>query len=271
MCSAPSRRRPATASCWKTLLFFNYLRQEFEDNFLLLLPPADRDRVRHTWTQGIGAFGLLLVPFAGAAQPTAVQTDDARPLTGLVEQIARHLGPVIAGPPDRLNPDRKPPLERRAPIASFDDWERAASTLTVIEGQPFTRYLPSVILLRLNRGEESRVYSLVVNRVYKSQFTLIYQDGEALPDQYSLSIYPTIINGFPNLFIELDMDQAAPFLTALRAVTSQADWERFKERYGILRNSARLWPFYDWITDWNFSHRKEAAGYLDLSYYDVPE
>ncbi|WP_281170118.1 hypothetical protein [Lamprocystis purpurea] len=28
---------------------------------------------------------------------------------------------------------------------------------------------------------------------------------------------------------------------------------------------------YDWITAWNFSHRKAAAGYLDLSYCDVPD
>ena len=37
--------------------------------------------------------------------------------------------------------------------------------------------------------------------------------------------------------------------------------------FGILRNSARLWPFYDWINDWNFSHRKAEAGFLDLTYY----
>ena len=92
-----------------------------------------------------------------------------------------------------------------------------------------------------------------------------------MPQLYSLSAYPNVINGFPNLFVALDLDQAAPFLAGLSAVASPADWEGFKERYGILRNSAQLWPFYDWITDWNFKHRRGAAGYLDLSYYDVPE
>ncbi|WP_295448634.1 fatty acid cis/trans isomerase [uncultured Thiodictyon sp.] len=254
-----------------TLLFFNFLRQEFEDNFLLLLPPGSRAAVRHTWTQGIGSLGLDLIPFAGAAQPTGDAGDGKRSLAGLVEQIAQHLGPQIAGPADLLNPDIKPVVDLKTPIAGFDDWERAISTLTVIKGKAFTRYLPSVTLLRLKRGAQSRVYSLVVNRVFKSQFTLLFQDGEAVPDLYSLSVYPTIINGFPNLFVELDMDQAAPFLSALSAVASPADWEAFKERYAILRNSARLWPFYDWINDWNFSHRKAEAGVLDLTYYDTPE
>ena len=33
-----------------TLVFFNYLRQEFEDNFLLLLPEDERGKIRGEWT-----------------------------------------------------------------------------------------------------------------------------------------------------------------------------------------------------------------------------
>jgi hypothetical protein len=260
----------------QTLLFFNYLRQEFEDNFLQLLPPAAREPIRGSWTQGVGALGLLLVPFdAGDVPPSGTQgpgpTDPDQALAELIRSVGAHFSPAIAGPPDRLNPDVKPTLDLDAPISSFDDWERALSTLTVVQGQPFTGFLPSVIVLRLDGPGGPRVYSLVVNRVYKSQYTLVFQDGQALPELYSLSAYPAIINGYPNLFIQLEMDQAVPFLGALRKVGSVADWERFAARYGILRNSARLWPFYDWINDWNLRHRGNAAGYLDLSYYDLPD
>jgi len=264
----------------KTLLFFNYLRQEFEDNFLMLLPPADRQPVRRTWTQGVGTLGLALIPFDGSAKaggdPGDPGTGDAgagapQSLHRLIEAVEAHFSPQVAGPPDRLNPDVKPDVDLEQPITSFDAWERVLSALTVVEGQPFTRFLPSVIVLRLDDGAESRVYSLVVNRVYKSQYTLIFQDGQALPELYSLSAYPTIVNGFPNLFVQLDMERAGPFLAALRGVGSSGDWERLKARYGILRNSARVWSFYDWINDWNRAHRGDAAGYLDLSYYDVPE
>jgi hypothetical protein len=255
----------------ETLMFFNYLRQEFEDNFLLLLPPADRERVRRTWTQGVGSYGLALVPFAGAHQPTLVQAQSAGPLAGTVAAIARHLGPTIAGPPDPLNPDAKPPVAPKQPIASFADWERGVASLTVVPGQAFTRYLPSVTVLRLTRGTESQVYSLVANRVYKSQFTLVFADASPLYDRFSLSVYPTIVNGFPNLFADLTIDQAGGFLDGLRGMDSQSDWDDFKSRYGILRNNARLWPFYDWISDWNFRERGAAAGFLDLTYYDTPD
>ena len=190
---------------------------------------------------------------------------------GPVAAIAQHLGPAIAGPPDRLNPDAKPPVAPKEPVASFADWERGIASLTVIPGQAFTRYLPSVMVLRLTRGSESRVYSLVANRVYKSQFTLVFADASPLYDRFSLSVYPTIVNGFPNLFADLTMDQAGGFLEGLRGMDSQSDWDAFKSRYGILRNSARLWPFYDWINDWNFRERGAAAGFLDLTYYDTPD
>jgi hypothetical protein len=131
-------------------------------------------------------------------------------------------------------------------------------------------------VLRLNRADGSpqnrhRIYSLVANRVYKSQYTLVLQNGQALPDEDTLSVYPTLVNGFPNLFIDLDLPDAAPFLKDLRAVGSKDDWNRFASRYGILRDSARFWPFYDWINRWNVENRGDAAGWLDLSYYDAPE
>jgi hypothetical protein len=237
----------------------------------MLLPAGAREPIRKTWTQGVGRLGLELIPF-DTERPAAsdADIDPQAALRGVIDAVEAYFDPGIAGPPDRLNPDTKPEVDPTAPITSIDDWERALSTLTVIQGQPFTRFLPSVILLRLDGDQRSEVYSLVVNRVYESQYTLVFQDGQALPELYSLSAYPTVVNGFPNLFVHLDLERAGPFLADLRQVDSADAWEDFKSRYAILRNSAELWPFYDWVTDWNFDHRQRAAGYLDLSYYDIP-
>jgi hypothetical protein len=99
----------------------------------------------------------------------------------------------------------------------------------------------------------------------------LFQDGEAMPEKDSMSAYRTLVNGFPNLFVDLDLKQASAFLTDLSAVATRADWTRFESRYGILRNSKAFWPFYDWINDWNFKTRGDLAGWLDLTYYDAPE
>jgi len=253
----------------ETLVFFNYLRQEFEDNFLLLLPENERQKIRDDWTQGIGQAALTLEPFAGADQPTQIKTDKNDPLLSLVGDIQAHMGEAVSGPPDKLNPHVKPDVSLRDPIESYDEWTAAASLLTQTREHKFPRYLPSVILLKLKDGEDSRVYSLIANRVYASQDTILFQDGQSLPHLYTMSIYPTIIGGFPNYFMEMDLSQAGDFLRGLRDVQSLADWNRLRDRYSILRNDARFWPTYDWFTQWNADNRGSHAGYLDLSYYDL--
>lgn len=285
----------------ETLLFFNFLRQEFEDNFLLLLPSEVRGPIRHEWTQGIGSIGLLMVPFAGAAQPTAIDLNGKNPLLALLGRIAQHLGPRISQLPDRLNPRLAPPkaasgdpLVARGSIDSLEAWEAALARLTAPRGASFMRHLPSVVVLRLRAnaagdggaaapsGETEdaarkagapwpTVYSLVVNRAYKSQYTLLFENGQALPDQDTISLYPGLVNGFPNLFIDLDLAESADFLRDLQSVASESDWEELTVRWGVLRNDARFWDFYDWLNQWNRNARGQAAGWLDLSYYDAPE
>jgi hypothetical protein len=253
----------------ETLVFFNYLRQEFQDNFLLLLPKDERQKIREEWTQGIGRIALDVMPYGGEDQPTQVKTSKSDPLLSLIDDIQAHMGEAISGPVDALNPRVKPDVSLSKPIESYDDWVKAASLLTATRAYKFPRYLPSVILLKLNDGDQARVYSLIANRVYATQDTLFFQNGLELPDLYTMSIYPTLVGGFPNYFMEMNLTEAGDFLRGLRDVQSLADWNKLRDRYGVLRNSARLWPIYDWFTQWNFEHRGIEAAYLDLSYYDL--
>jgi hypothetical protein len=255
----------------ETLVFFNFLRQSFEDNFLLLLPEHYREAIRDTWTQGIGELGLYAVPFAGVDQPTRVAVTGDKPLDELVALIAKRLGPAISGLPDLLNPQIKPDVKLAAPMQDFDDFDRAISTLTAVNHRRFVRFLPSVMVLRLNHRGEQRIYSLVANYVYATQYTLLFQNGEALPNLDTMSVYPTLVNGYPNLFVDLDLAQAPGFLSDLSAIKTEDDWHRLELHYGILRNSEQFWPFYDWLNDWNFGKRGDDAGWLDLTYYDAPE
>lgn len=254
----------------KALVFFNFLREEMEDNFLLLLPQQDRAPIRKDWSQGgFGALGRFIVPFPGRDLPGSGGGDPQQSLLEVVAQLQKHMGPAISGPVDEFNPLTKPNVSLDAPIKNYRQWTAAVSLLTETMTYKFPRFLPSVVLLRLNHGNESRVYSLVANRVYKTQFDMFFQNGEALPNDYTMSVYPNIIGGFPNLFMELDLAQAPAFLKELRAIQTLEDWNALRNRYGVLRNSARFWPTMDWFNAWNFKHRGQAAGYLDLSYYDL--
>ena len=254
----------------ETVGFFNFLRQEFEDLFLLLLPEKDRKVIRQDWTRGIGEIGLWLSPFPGRELPTQVhENDPSHPMLSVIDDLQAHLGPNISGPPDLYNPWVKPEFDAQKPVESYDDWTKAISTLTVTTQYKFPRYLPSMILLKLNHGTESRFYTLVVNRVYETQYTILYQNGLALPDLYTMSVYPSVVGGFPNLFMELDLSQVNEFVAQLSKVESLPDFLQFRDRYGILRNQAEFWSTYDWFNTWNFKNHGAEAGVFDLSYYDL--
>ena len=254
----------------ETVGFFNFLRQEFEDDFLLFLPEYVRVKIREDWSKGVGDVGLHLTSFAAKDQPSPIQNNDPKhPLVGVVSAIEAHMGPAIAGPTDHLNPWVKTPYAFEKGIANFDEWIEAMATMTVTTDYQFPRYMPSMIVMKVNQGENSRLYSLVVNRVYQTQYTILFQNGVALPDLYTMSVYPDIVGGFPNLFMEINIDQTSAFIQELRDVKSQADFLEFRDRYAVLRNQRAFWSTYDWFNDWNFTNRKWDAGVFDLSYYDL--
>lgn len=254
----------------ETVGFFNFLRQEFEDDFLLFLPEEVREKIRERWSKGVGDVGLHLTSFAAEDQPSAIKNNDpAHPLVGIVSNIEAHMGSAITGPIDHLNPWVKKAYPFEKGVSSFDEWVEAISTMTVTTDYKFPRYMPSMIVMKVNQGEESRLYTLVVNRVYETQYTILFQNGVELPDLYTLSVYPDVVGGFPNLFMEIDVEQTPAFIQQLRDVESLADFLEFRDRYAVLRNQRNFWSAYDWFNDWNFTNRKQDAGVFDLSYYDL--
>ena len=253
----------------ETVGFFNFLRQQFEDRFLLLVPPEQREDLRKDWSRGIGRLALWVNPDPDGNLPTRMKVDPEQPLQSVVQQLREHLGPAISGPLDPLNPSVKTAYPLEQGISSFEEWGKAISTLTLTTDYKFPRFLPSVTMLKLNSGQESRLYTLILNRVYKTQYTILFENGEAMPDLDTLSVYEDVVGGFPNLFIDMDLAQAAGFVKDLRAITTLQEYLAFRDKYAILRNSDKFWETYDWFNAWNFKHRGIAAGVFDISYYDL--
>jgi len=100
-------------------------------------------------------------------------------------------------------------------------------------------------------------------------YPVLSRGGEPLDGEDTLSVYPTAIGGDPNLLMEIDLAPAGAFVDELASVRSLQDWNAFRDRYAVLRNSERFWAVYDWMNDWNFSHRGDEAGAFDLSDYDL--
>ncbi|WP_269542197.1 fatty acid cis/trans isomerase [Cerasicoccus fimbriatus] len=251
-----------------TWTFMGYLRQEFEDNFLRLLPPSERQHYRNQWTQGIGQDILFTMPFPGEDAPSAVKGDDTDPISHVLAQIQARLGEQVSGPPDPLNPAQtrdKVTLPER--IESIADWENAVAGLTMRTHQSFTPFLPSLTYVRLKDGAQDHVYTIVANRAYAFNDLVFDENGAAQPELDTMSVYKSVIGDFPNLLVEVELSDALTMLQHLKAVKTTADWTAWKKKYGALRNEPDFWQTFDWFTEWNFANRAPLAGHFDLTYY----
>ncbi|WOO43532.1 fatty acid cis/trans isomerase [Rubellicoccus peritrichatus] len=253
----------------QTWTFMGFLRQEFEDNFLRLLPPQDRQQYRDKWTKGIGQELLFTMPFPGEDSPSAIKLDSQNPMNHLLSEIQAHMGPKVSGPPDPLNPaqtSEKITLPRTIPNKAA--WEKAVAGLTMRTHQGFTPFLPSLTHLRINNRNEDWVYTIVANRSYAFNDVVFDENGARQPKLDTMSVYESLIGDFPNLYVEIELKEALPMLAALSKISNQEDWNAWKTRYGKLRNQPDFWKTYDWFTEWNYANREPNAGHYDLTYYD---
>ena len=250
-----------------TWQFMGALRQEFEDNFLRLLPKPDREKYRDLWTRGIGQDLLFTMPFPGEAVGPGVDVAGLDSISRMLGEIQRRLTEAVSGPRDTLNSGTKPDVKLTDPIADFDAWEAAISTLTMRTHLKFTQFLPSNTFVRVTAGGESRVYTLVANRSYAFNDVVFDENGARQPELDTMSVYHGVVGDFPDLLVDLPIDQASQFLTDLNEITTADQWQAWKEKYGTHRNTAAFWPLLDWLNTWNFAHRQPDAGYFDLRYY----
>ncbi|QDT28024.1 fatty acid cis/trans isomerase [Gimesia panareensis] len=250
-----------------TWQFMSHLRQEFEDNFLRLLPVDDRQKYRDLWTRGIGQSLIFRMPFPGEKAGQGLDVTGPDPISGVLSQIQHRFTQAVSGPPDLLNTGDKPDVKLADPVSDFEGWEAAVSTLTMRTQLKFTQFMPSTTFVRVTKGGEHRVYSLVANRSYAFNNVVFDENGARQPELDTMSVYRGLVGDFPNLIIDLKIKDVAAFLTELNDVSTPEKWTAWKNRYGTHRNTAAFWPMLDWLTDWNFQNRQPDAGYFDLKYY----
>ena len=191
------------------------------------------------------------------------------PVSGVLTLLQRHLTEKVSGPPDPLNATEKTEFSLSQPLKTNSDWVAAAGTLTMKTHQKFTQYLPSVTFLRLDFTDRSEVYTLIANRSYAFNDVVFDENGARQPELDTLSIYEGLVGDFPNLLVQVSIEQASDLLTELKSISNDKQWQTWRDHYGTLRNDADFWTQFDWFTGWNFKNQSPAAGHFDLRYYTL--
>jgi hypothetical protein len=135
---------------------------------------------------------------------------------------------------------------------------------------PWVRLLPEVSLLRVRAGEpggRDLVYALVHNAAHTNVAFMFGEDERRLPADDTLTVVRGHFGSYPNFFFEAPAAELDAFASALLAVASEADLERFVERYGIRRTDPRFWETADFLREDLRRANPREAGVYDLGRY----
>jgi hypothetical protein len=255
---------------WGSLLHQNttfnwqtYTRTEAEDLYASLFPDQSyREELRNRMTSTQGKIYNKLFTDYARGRPSAspeLRTEDA-----LAKALIARLGSAF-GADDRLN---NWPTVRNgsvAPqIATLDQWEEGVRTVTN-RVLPFGKFFPNIVHVRI--GGET-LYTFLAVRGFRYDKIPSQEASARQRDRDYVVAVPGFSGYEAHMFVDLSYAQAAPFLTELAAVTDQAGWNRFADRYKIARNSPRFWPFVDWLHTWMARNMPVRAGLLELRAYD---
>ena len=180
-------------------------------------------------------------------------------------------------------------------VSDFASFERALGALASDRGMgTYAAWLPATVIARVQAASgDARVYSFIGNRAYVSHDVELNSSSKEsssarLPANDTISVYQGVVGDRPDLFLDIPLETtqgkhgpigANEFLQAMQKVTNENHREAFKaikDEYGVLRNSSKFWPFYDWMHNWMVHHDNVFgpgivyAGVLDLLQYDPP-
>jgi hypothetical protein len=254
-----------------TRLYMDHLRMQSENLFLTFLPADRREEIRASWYVG----ATLKLDYAvanrlhGLNHGTQIQFSGADVKRQMLEQVLGR-STVVAGPPDTLNRCAAPPCDRAGATAEEVAIERALQQIASVRGDWVAR-MPEVSLLRGRagaKGERSLLYTLVRDVAHTNVAMLFREDKRLIPADDTMTIVRGPFGSYPNFFFEIAPADASAFVSALRAVASDADFDRFVVRYGVRRTDPRFWATSDAVREEARRANALEAGVFDLGRYE---
>ena len=254
-----------------TRLYMDHLRMQSENLFLAFLPSDQREAIRASWYRGATrqVDYFLTDRLRALDHGTQIRFATSDPKAELLEMIRAQAGKA-AGPPDLLNRCAAPPCDRPGASAAARAVEAQLRRIASVRGD-WVQRMPEVSILRVRvdpTGQQDLAYALVHDVAHTNVAFMFGEDKRLVPAEDELTVLRGPFGSYPNFFFEVDEASVPGFVAELLAVRSDADMERFVDRHGIRRTSARFWPMLDWARADLARRDPTDAGILDVGRYE---
>jgi len=281
-----------------------YTRLEAEDLAISFLPIKARQAIRRRYAKGIGWIARkLFFPLwslksldseEGELPPRMAGTEGLDALYAKREQenLAQGMSQtetedvaaevsvtyLIDAAKQRLQPVSQMNYNPDAVSKKQKAWEDKFQTTLMHktqseDGVRYPEYFPSISYLKINHTQgEPWLYTIIADKAYKYHGIVGTESLTREPTEDKLTLYRGFVGAYPNVFLEINENQSSSFISDIEKIQEKFDWPYFVGKYGISRNSADFWPFFDWIHEWKAkSHpgvEPVMQGIVDVGQYD---
>ncbi|WP_295892181.1 fatty acid cis/trans isomerase [uncultured Vibrio sp.] len=241
-----------------TRMFMDFLRLEGETNFISLLPEEMRHVEHSSWYENQSRqmsdfFQRNIEPFSQQSR-VPYQTDDYK--RELFDIISSELAPILTSR-YRVEDTHLAP-ENESLLRSVDD----------IKGKGIV-YLPQTIMMIIesNTGVDE-VFTLLHNNAHSNISSLFDEESNRDPENDDLTLVKGVLGSYPEAFLLVNEKQVPKLVSMLDSLSSEEDYVKLLDQFGIRRSDSRFWPFSDRLHTWYQQDQPIEFGLLDYNRFE---
>lgn len=219
-----------------TRLHMDFLRLEGEFNFLALLPQAERIRLRDLWYRDADekVKSFIYGSKAYLDFPPGIDYQTENPGLELIGILKQRLGQT-------LNQQHQLVNNPQVPVSH----QQALAPLMAIKGNSASIMPEASFVLVEQENSQYQLYTITSNRAYSNLTSLFAEQKNRLPEEDTLSVIYGVAAAYPSVVFKVPEDRLADFSEQIQALSSEEDYRKLLDLYGIRRTNKQFWQVSD--------------------------
>ena len=225
-----------------TRLYMDFLRMESEMNFLAFLPPKTRQSEVKFWYRDAvdSVKDYLDVYFSHDVIDPLYQYHTDNPKAELFQVLRERVSSALGENTYRIEAAALP-----------ENALESIRKLDAVVGKP-AAILPESVFVNVR---DHGALTVLANRSYSNISSMFREEERRLPVEDSLTVVNGFIGAYPNVFIDIEVDEVPAFVEQVVTMDTEADYKELLDKFGVRRTSERFWS----VSDELLAKRRQMA------------
>lgn len=237
-----------------TRMYMDFLRMESEMNFLAFMPEETRTQEVENWYRGaVGEVDDYLSAYYDhdTTEPL-YESNGSNPKLEFYNALKIHMQPVLG----KNYAIRYSPLPASAKLAleKINTMQGVAASI-----------IPQTTLISI---KDFGLFTLSNESAYKNIASMFHEESRRLPAEDRATIVSGILGAYPNVFLEMEVDQVSDFVGVLLKLKNSQDYIAMLDKFAVRRTSDRFWSLSDEVHEQYQKQEPLRSGILDYNRLD---